>query len=85
MNNLKLKDKIFRLTPQYDVICHDYNASEESKNKHVSNRDVSDITYPQHDVLNILRCFHYARCFGFKSPQHDVFYVQQKHDSFSVI
>ncbi len=35
----------------------------------VSHRDVSDIAYPQHDVLNILRCF--------ANAQHD----KRGHDS----
>ena len=55
-----------------------YNATDTSKKSvskhslHTQNRDVSDITYPQHDVLNILRLLDVSAM-----PQYDVCFLSQ--------
>ena len=61
-----------------------YNATDTSKKSvskhslHTQNRDVSDITYPQHDVLNILRFLDVSTSQDVSAtPQHDVCFLSQ--------
>ena len=63
-----------------------YNATDTSKKSvskhslHTQNRDVSDITYPQHDVLNILRFLDVSLTQDVSAmPQYDVCFLSQ-HD-----
>ena len=61
-----------------------HNATDTSKKSvskhslHTQNRDVSDITYPQHDVLNILRFLDVSLTQDVSAmPQYDVCFLSQ--------